>query len=145
MPAPKKSPCQRKKKVAVRGYTTVRLSKFLGSGYNSPYTWLSPSYFLAHVDTSQAEFGAVLYQTQARQYLFYYASRGLSRSEKHYSSFKLEILALKQSNTDMFHDYRYGNIYGIYSNYCLTYTLTTTGTVRGHQTSLVCFLRKLSV
>lgn len=83
--------------------------------------------FEVHVDASQAGLGAVLYQTQAGQKrVICYASRGLSRSEKHYSTFKLEFLALKWSISEKFHDYLNGNRFTVYTdNNPLTYILTT--------------------
>lgn len=83
--------------------------------------------FEVHVDVSHAEVGTVLYQTQAGQKrVICYASRGLSRSEKHYSAFKLEFLALKWSITERFHDNLYGNRFTVYTdNNPLTYIFTT--------------------
>ena len=55
-----------------------------------------------------------------------YASRGLSSSERNYSAYKLEFLALKWSVTEKFHDYLYGNSSLVFTdNNPLTYVLTT--------------------
>ena len=79
------------------------------------------------MDASQAGLGTVLFQQQeGHKRVICYASRGLSRSEKHYSAFKLEFLALKWAITEKFHDYLYGNNFTVYTdNNPLTYILTT--------------------
>ena len=54
-----------------------------------------------------------------------YASRGLRPTEKNYSAYKLEFLALKWAITDEFHDYLYGNTFDVYTdNNPLTYVLS---------------------
>jgi len=55
-----------------------------------------------------------------------YASRALSKSERNYSAFKLEFLALKWSITEMFSDYLTGNHFTVYTdNNPLTHVLTS--------------------
>ena len=71
--------------------------------------------------TSSLGLGAVLYQpdTDGKQHVISYASRGLKKSERNYPAHKLEFLALKWSITTKFHDYLYGNTL----QYLLTITL----------------------
>ena len=80
-----------------------------------------------HVDASQAGLVAVLYQQQTgHKRVICYASRGLSRSEKHCSAFKLDFLALKWAIIEKFHNFLYGNNFTVYTdNNPLTYILTT--------------------
>ena len=55
-----------------------------------------------------------------------YASRSLSTSEKNYSVYKMEFLALKWFIGDKFHDYLYGNKFLVCTdNKPLAYILTT--------------------
>ena len=55
-----------------------------------------------------------------------YANHGLSSSERNYSAYKAEFLALKWSVTEKFHDYLYGNRFLVLTdNNPLTYLLTT--------------------
>jgi len=62
--------------------------------------------FELHVDASMQALGAVLYQEQEGQKrVIAYASRALSKSEKNYSAYKLEFLALKWAVTEKFSDY----------------------------------------
>ena len=62
--------------------------------------------FEFHTDTSTRALGAVLYQTQeGRKKVIAYASRSLTKSERNYSAFKLEFLALKWAETEKFSDY----------------------------------------
>ena len=59
--------------------------------------------FELHTDASGQGLGAVLYQKQEdRKRVITYASRSLSKSEKNYSAFKLEFLALKWAITETF-------------------------------------------
>lgn len=117
MPVPKKSSSQRKWQWGDAEQTAFQNLK---EALTTPPIPGYPDYqmlFEVHVDASQAGLGAVLYQTQAGQKMVIcYASRGLSRLEKHYSAFELEFLALKCSIIEKFHDYLYGNP--------LTYILT---------------------
>ena len=62
--------------------------------------------FELHIDASTKGLGAVLYQMQdGMKRVISYASRSLSKSEKNYSAFKLEFLALKWSVTEKFSEY----------------------------------------
>ena len=55
-----------------------------------------------------------------------YASHTLSKSEKNYDAHKLELLILKRSVTERFHEYLYGGHFEVYTdNNPLTYILTT--------------------
>jgi len=55
-----------------------------------------------------------------------YATRGLSKSEKNYSTHKLEFLALKWAVTEKFHDYLYGTHFKVFKDSNpLTYVLTS--------------------
>ena len=71
--------------------------------------------------------GAVLYQKQddGTDCAIAYASQTLSKSEKNYNAHKLEILALKWSVPERFHEYLYGGEFEVYTNNLLTYILTT--------------------
>ena len=95
MPAPKKSS---KDKKWQWGDAEQRAFEELKVALTSPPVLGYPDYqtpFEVHVDASQAGLGAVLYQKQeGHKRVICYASRGLSRSEKHYSAFKLEFLHL---------------------------------------------------
>ena len=83
--------------------------------------------FELHTDASGQGLGAVLYQTQdGKKRVISYASRGLKKSEQHYSAFRLEFLALKWAVTEKFRDFLYGRHFTVYSdNNPLTYVLTT--------------------
>ena len=60
--------------------------------------------FEIHTDASGTALGAVLYQEQdGFKKVISYASRGLTKSEKHYPSHRLEFLALKWAVCDKFH------------------------------------------
>lgn len=65
--------------------------------------------FLLYTDASHAGLGAVLAQKQdGKERVIAYASRGLrpaERNDKNYSSFKLELLALKWAIVDKFREY----------------------------------------
>lgn len=80
-----------------------------------------------HIDASRDGLGAILYQMQDGQRKpIYYASRGLSASERNYPSHKLEFLGLKWAVTDKFHDYLFGAKFLVKTdNNPLTYVLTT--------------------
>lgn len=83
--------------------------------------------FILHVDASRSGLGGVLYQEQdGVKRVIAYASRGLSKVERNYSTHKLEFLALKWAISQKFHDYLYGNTFTVYSdNNPLTYILTS--------------------
>ena len=87
--------------------------------YTKPYE--------VHVDASYNGLGAVLYQWQdGLRKPIYYASRGISVSEKNYPTHKLEFLALKWAVTDKFKDYLYGTEFLVKTdNNPLTYILST--------------------
>ncbi|PJE77975.1 hypothetical protein CI610_03096 [invertebrate metagenome] len=95
----------------------------------SPVVLGYPDYslpFELHTDASGNGLGAVLYQHQDGQLRpIHYASRGTSKSERHYPAHKLEFLALKWAITEKFHDYLYGRTFTVYTdNNPLTYILT---------------------
>ena len=79
------------------------------------------------MDASLNGLGAVLYQTQKGfDRVIVYASPSLKPSEKNYTAYKLEFLALKWSVTEKFHDYLYGSLFEVITdNNPLTYILTT--------------------
>ena len=83
--------------------------------------------FELHTDASASGLGAVLYQEQEdKKRVIAYASRCLSRSEKNYSAFKLEFLALKWAVTEKFSDYLTPNHFTVLTdNNPLTHILTT--------------------
>lgn len=83
--------------------------------------------FQVHTDASSKGLGAVLYQMQqdCKMAVISYASRGLSKSEKNYSAFKLEFLALKWSITEKFRDYLVADKFTVYTDNPLTHLLTT--------------------
>ena len=83
--------------------------------------------FSLYTDASTSGLGAVLCQKQnGKEHVIAYASRGLSKSEQHYTAHKLEFLALKWSITQKFHDYLYGNNFKVITdNNPLTYILTS--------------------
>ena len=55
-----------------------------------------------------------------------FASRTLSKSEKNYTTHKLEFLALKWSVTDRFHEYLYGSTFEVFTdNNPLSYVLSS--------------------
>jgi hypothetical protein len=83
--------------------------------------------FLLRTDASQLGLGAVLCQEKdGKHAVVAYGSRSVRGSEKHYSTHKLEFLALKWAVTKKFHDYLYGNRFTITTDHNpLTYILTT--------------------
>ena len=84
--------------------------------------------FRLHTDASENGLGAVLYQKQddGTDHIIAYASQTLSKSERNYDAHKLELLALKWSVTERFHEYLYGGCFEVYTdNNPLTYILTT--------------------
>ena len=83
--------------------------------------------FELNTDASGKGLGAVLYQTQDNQKkVIAYVSRSLSRSEKNYSAFKLEYLALKWAVTEKFSDYLMKNTFTVYKdNNPLTHILSS--------------------
>ena len=83
--------------------------------------------FELHADSSTKGLGAVLYQKQQElNRVISYASRGLSKAEKHYPAHKLEFLCLKWAVTEKFNDYLYGGKFTVYTdNNPLTYVLTS--------------------
>ena len=83
--------------------------------------------FELHTDASRKGLGAVLYQTQENQKkVIAYASRSLTKTEKNYSAFKLEFLALKWAVTEKFADYLTLNHFIVLTDYNpLTYILTS--------------------
>lgn len=65
--------------------------------------------FELHIDASGEGLGAVLCQRDEKVVKpIAYASRGLSKTEKHYPAHKREFLALKWSVVDKFNDYLWG-------------------------------------
>ncbi len=62
-----------------------------------------------HIDASGSGLGAVLYNVQDGQKgVIAFASRCLSKSERNYSAYKLEYLALKWAVTEKFSHYLTG-------------------------------------
>ena len=83
--------------------------------------------FELHTDASNQGLGAVLYQKQEDlNRVIAYASRALNKSEKNYSTYKLEYLALKWAVTEKFSDYLQGTHFIVYTdNNPLTHILTS--------------------
>ena len=83
--------------------------------------------FEVHTDASSHGLGAVLYQEkEGRKRVVAYASRSLTKSEKNYSAFKLEFLALKWAVTEKYSDYLLGNTFAVYTdNNPLTHILSS--------------------
>ena len=83
--------------------------------------------FILHTDACAEGLGAVLYQcSDGQERVIAYASRGLSKSERNYSAYKLEFLALKWAVTKKFNDFLYGSRFTVYTdNNPLTYILTS--------------------
>lgn len=76
--------------------------------------------FLLYTDASFDGLGAVLSQVQGgKERVIAYASRSLApaeRNDQNYSSFKLELLALKWAVTDKFRDYLWGAEVTVYTD-----------------------------
>ena len=83
--------------------------------------------FELHTDASTKALGAILYQLQdGQKKVIAYASRALNKSERNYSAFKLEFLALKWAITEKFSDYLSGTHFTVLTdNNPLTYILTS--------------------
>ena len=83
--------------------------------------------FELHVDASTKGLGAVLYNVEDKhKNVLAFASRSLSKSEKNYSSYKLEFLALKWAVTEKFKDYLTGTHFTVLTeNNPLTHVLTS--------------------
>ena len=83
--------------------------------------------FKLHIDTCSLGLGAVFYQTSedGLDRVIVYASRTLSKLERNYLAYKLELLALKLAVTDQFHEYLYGGNFDVHTNNnSQTYILT---------------------
>lgn len=79
--------------------------------------------FELHTDASCSGLGAVLYQDG---HVISFASRSLNKSERNYSAFKLEFLALKWAITEKFKDYLAINHFTVFTdNNPLTYIFTS--------------------
>ena len=83
--------------------------------------------FEIHTDASGTALKAIIYQEQdGFKKVISYASRGLTKSEKHYSPHKLDFLALKWTVCDKCKDYLYGTQFTVSTdNNPSTYVLTT--------------------
>ena len=84
--------------------------------------------FKLYTDASENGLRAVLYQRQddSTDHIIAYAGQTLSKSERNYVAHKLELLAVKWSVTERFHEYLYGGHFEMYTdNNPLTYILTT--------------------
>ena len=83
--------------------------------------------FELHTDASTKALGAILYQIQdGKKRVISYGSRALTKSEKNYSAFKLEFLALKWAVTEKFSDYLALKHFSVLTdNNPLTYVLTS--------------------
>ena len=84
--------------------------------------------FKLTTDASKRGLGAVLSQIgeDQKERLVAFASRTLSKSEKNYTTHKLEFLALKWSITDRFHEYLYCSTFEVFTdNNPLSYVLST--------------------
>jgi transposase InsO family protein len=84
--------------------------------------------FLLRTDASLAGLGAVLCQEQEAGQIkvVAYGSRSLKSSERHYSAYKLEFLALKWAITKKFQPYLYGAKFRVETDHNpLTYVLTS--------------------
>lgn len=83
--------------------------------------------FSLHVDACPDGLGAVIYQNlDGKDRVIAYGSRSLTKTERNYSTYKLEFLALKWAITQRFNDYLYGSEFVVYTDHNpLTYLLTT--------------------
>ena len=84
--------------------------------------------FKLTTDASKKGLGAVLSQMgeDGKERPVAFASRTLSKSEKNYTTHKLEFLALKWSVTDRFHEYLYGSTFEVFTdNNPLSYVLSS--------------------
>ena len=84
--------------------------------------------FKLTTDASKKGLGTVLSQVgeDQKERPVAFASRTLSKSEKNYTTHKLEFLALKWSITDRFHEYLYGSTFEVFTdNNPLSYVLST--------------------
>ena len=73
--------------------------------------------FKLHTDASVLGLGTVLYQVHdGVKKVISCASRSLTQSETKYPVQKLEFLCLKWVLTEQFHEYLYGNTFGVYTN-----------------------------
>lgn len=76
--------------------------------------------FRLYTDASKVGLGAVLSQVQdGKECVIAYASRSLAPAERddaNYSSFKLELLALKWAVTEKFKDYLWGSLFTVYTD-----------------------------
>lgn len=76
--------------------------------------------FLLYIDASHQGLGAVLSQLQeGQEKVIAYASRNLQaaeRNDSNYSSFKLELLALKWAISEKFHEYLLGSQFTVYTD-----------------------------
>ena len=84
--------------------------------------------FKLTTDASKKGLGAVLSQINedGKERPVAFASRTLSKSEKNYTTHKLEFLALKWSVTDRFHEYLYGSTFEVFTdNNPLSYVLSS--------------------
>ena len=83
--------------------------------------------FLVRTDASLDGLGAVLCQEQEGvTKVVAYGSRSLKASERNYSTYKLEFLALKWAVTCKFHEYLYGSTFLVTTDHNpLTYVLTS--------------------
>jgi len=110
--------------------TEQRLFENLKEILTSPPILAYPDFskpFEVHTNASTKGLGAVLYQVEDKsRKVIAYASRSLTKSEKNYSAYKLEFLALKWAITDKFSDYLQMNHFTVLTdNNPLTYILTT--------------------
>ena len=84
--------------------------------------------FKLHTDACGSGLGAILYQIHedSKDAVTAYASGNLTKAKFHYSTHKLEFLALKWDVFEKCHEYLYGSTFDIYTdNKPLTYVLTT--------------------
>ena len=74
--------------------------------------------FKLHTNACRSGLGAVLYQIHddGTDAVIAYASRSLTKAETHYTTHKLEFLALKWAMVEKFHEYFYGSTFNVYTN-----------------------------